>query len=754
MDHDDSIAHLLGNFQFQEISDAIPDEQLLTIINDCRLVERRPNIDTLPTGFVDLNQYQRFELVKRLSKDIATHDVLKTNLEDDGYICINKTELKLIELNRAVLSSVDNVPITRLPYNQVDADDLSYYYPQNTDRSETVFVTDSDCRLISTPTYVTSGQCFIAKHKLQQPFQANDTILPFESQNLIHSTPVRVYTPSNSDKSSLSLNTSSEEKDWQRRYIQVIHKYAKKRPRMSTDGSDESRLTIDRLEKEKADLVKQLAAKNTRQVPVARSERDELNEVKERLDLMTDLLAKTLQIDPKAEGLTGRGKTGESVLNEIYKLKYPTNIIPIEDEREQETLAILKPSVIANTIGSFEPMDDEKMDFRGIWERILEHTKNSQLYEHEYLSILRMVMKGKSARHLDNMTKEANGNLAEILVAIQDLYIPQMTFFDEFDELNGFARGKNEHIRTTVRRAALAIYPIKATVAPAAWEDRKYTLIMQIIKQVIDRKTFEHLRMEELKCAHSGTQLSLDAVITCVSLFETTNNLIPGSEIKLSYNVNTMQITNQPDKGKTELEELRQELAEMKYSMKMVTPKKARFDKQGSQGIADRVKIRGRRRLNQNQPMQIDQPQNKGIKRPAENDKNYPVVPYQGPQQQTYAQKVQQKPNQTQVYNPAKPINQYQGNNYRQSNPNYQNQVRQYPNNSGFRQNNSYQPRQYNPNRGRGGYRGRARKTYNFKRDKQDIVLNFYKCELCPNMHPDGTACNAPKRDQTSLNGQ
>jgi hypothetical protein len=25
---------------------------------------------------------------------------------------------------------------------------------------------------------------------------------------------------------------------------------------------------------------------------------------------------------------------------------------------------------------------------------------------------------------------------------------------------------------------------------------------------------------------------------------------------------------------------------------------------------------------------------------------------------------------------------------------------------------------------------------------------------LCPNMHPDGTACNAPKRDQTSLNGQ
>jgi hypothetical protein len=150
----------------------------------------------------------------------------------------------------------------------------------------------------------------------------------------------------------------------------------------------------------------------------------------------------------------------------IYKLKYPSNVIPIEDEREQETLAILKPRVIAKTIGSFESEDGHKMDFRGTWERILGHTKNAQLYEHEYLSILRMVM--KSANHFDKMSREYNGDLMEILKAIQDLYIPQMTFFSEFDELNNFSRAKDEHIRTTVRCTALEIFPIKATVAEAA----------------------------------------------------------------------------------------------------------------------------------------------------------------------------------------------------------------------------------------------------------------------------------------------
>jgi len=738
---DDELAHLLGNIHVEEIGDAIPNDQLLTIINDCRLIERRPLLDRLPAGFIDLNQYQRFELVKRISKDIAVHSSLQTNLEEEGYICLNKTELKLFELNRAVLTSVDTVPITRLPYHQVDPDDLPYYYPSNTVRDNPVFVTDSDCRLISTPTYVSAGQCFISKHRLQQPFGIDDTILEFKTENLINSTPVRACTPTESTNSSvITFSSTAEERDWQRQYIQLVHKYAKKRPRMSTGGSGESQQDlIDKLIQDKKNLERQLAQKNAeKKVQVAHSEREEFNVLNNRIDKITQFLERNLKLDLSTTTLVETTKKTGTVLNELYKLKVPDNIIPLVAERENETLAILKPSVIANTIGSFDPDTNPKLDFRGLWERILEHTKNAQMYEHEYLSILRMVMKGSSANQLDKMSKEFNGDLAEILEAIQDLYIPQMTYFDEYDELNNFARGKNEHIRTTVRRAALAIYPLKATVADAAWEDRRYTLLLQIIKQVIDKKTFANLRMEELKCAHAGTQLTLEAVIENVSLFETSHNLLPSNDIKLTYNVNTMQLANQPDKALTELEELRNELTQLKSSIKSISPKKARYEKQVPQ--PERQKIKGKRRLEQRaQPMQVDQPQTRGQKRPPENDKpNYPVVPYQQGQQQrqTYAQKAQVKPqNQVQQYGPPKQVSQYQNNT---GNYGYNNQAR-------YGQPNTYTTRTYQP-RGRGGrYRGKPRKQYNFQRDKQGVVLNFYKCEVCPSMHPDGTACTEQK---------
>ncbi|MEY2832903.1 MAG: hypothetical protein RLZZ574_2162 [Cyanobacteriota bacterium] len=736
---DNELAHLLGNFQLEEVADAIPDDQLLTIINDSRLIERRPAIDSLPLGFIDLNQYQRLELVKRITKDFAVHEYLKTNLEDDGYICLNKTELKLIELNRAVLSNIDNVPVERLQYNQIDPDDYSYYYPTNTDKQVPVFVTDSDCRLISTPTYVSAGQCFISKHKLHQTFHITDSVLNFETLNLIHSTPIRVPTPSSSsNSSSVTINSSQEEIDWQRKYIQLLHKYARKRPRMSENESEASKVnqdTIDTLIREKKELEKQLAQSKTgKPVPVAKSEREEISALNVKLNFLTTLLEKQLKIDLGTASLEAASgiKTGESVLNDIYKLKYPENIIPITDDREQETLAILKPSVIANTIGTFDPDTNPKVDFRGMWERTLEHTKNAPMYEHEYLSILRMVMKGTSANQLDKMSKEFNGDLKEILEAIQDLYIPQMTFFDEYDELNNFSRGKKEHIRTTVRRAALAVYPIKATVAEAAWADRKYNLLMQIIKQVIDKKTFSHLRMEELKCAHAGSQLSIDAVINCISLYETTNNLIPTNDIKLSYNVNTMQLANQPDKNQTELEELRNELAQVKTSIKSLAPKRPRYDKSVPQN--DRPKAKGKRRLEQKtQPMQVDpHASNRGVKRQAENEKpNYPVVPYQGQQnKQGQPQKPPYRPQQNvQPYVPPKPSN-------------YQSNTGGYNTQGRTGQQSGYTNRGYNT-RGR-GYRGRGRgkRTYQFQRDKHDVVLNFYKCEVCPNMHPEGSACN------------
>jgi hypothetical protein len=462
-------------------------------------------------------------------------------------------------------------------------------------------------------------------------------------------------------------------------------------------------------------------------------------------------MSKHLQIDVTELDIPGEGpiKTGDAILRDLYNLKYPDNIIDNDTSRGIEKINILKPSVISNTIGVFDPEATPKSDFRGMWERILEHTRNAQLYEHEYLTILRMVMKGSSANQLDKMSKESKGNLKQILEAIQDLYIPQMTYFDEYDELNSFTRAKGEHIRTTVRRASLAIFPLKATVSEGAWDDKRYTLIMQMIKQVIDRKTFNHLRMEEIKCAHSGSQLSLEAVIQLVSLFETSNNLVPSHDLRLSYDVHTMRLANQPDKAKSELEEAKEELRnEIRSSIKSLVPKKARIDK----SIADRVKVRGRRRLDQNTPMQVDQPPPpRGQKRPADNGKpNYPVVPYQPPQTPYQPPTQHNQPQQAKQYTAPRGGKQY-GYQQTQSYPNNKNVQPYKPNYQGGQvqyQRGSYTNQRYQY-RGRGGRnRGRGRpRTYSFNRDKQGVVLNFYKCELCPSMHPDGVQCNDKTRE-------
>ena len=138
------------------------------------------------------------------------------------------------------------------------------------------------------------------------------------------------------------------------------------------------------------------------------------------------------------------------------------------------------------------------------------------MYEHEYITCLCIVMKGSAGIALDKMNKEYKGDLNLVLDAIQDLFIPKHTIFDEFTELNNFKRKPNEHMRTMVRRASLLIYKLKDTVSLAAWADRRHTLLSQIIRQVIDRKTFVHLRAEEIKCAQTGTSLTIEAMTNIV----------------------------------------------------------------------------------------------------------------------------------------------------------------------------------------------------------------------------------------------
>jgi len=773
MDEDGAdLARLLAQFNLEEVRDAIPDDQFLNILNELRVLEKRPVLEKLPADLIILNKNQRFEWVKRITKEIQVHGSLEHT--EDPQILLNKTELRLLSLNRSILTSVDTVPITYLPYGTVDPDDLAFYYPATTDKEQNVFVTDSDCRLISTATYITSGQCFLSKHNLGVVFSTETRILPFESFDLLTSTPIRIddTVSSTSSTSSVSTLTSSQEQaEWQRQYYRTVNKHRKHaRKRMATDepsisNVDEGSLArITALEEENANLlrkVQEATASKTGPLPKAKSEREEINEMKKTMEMLIKKLETGMGLDAHSslvdKNLLEVIQAPENYMSVMYKLKYPENLLDISDAREAETLAILKPSVIANTIGIFDPDTNPKVEFRGLWERILEHTKNAQLYEHEYLTCLRMVMKGSAAMALDKMTKEFEGDLAQILEAIQDLYIPQMTFFDEYDELNNFVRNKNEHIRTTVRRASLAVYTLKDTVTPAAWPDRRYTLLMQIIKQVIDKRTFKHLRMEELKCAHAGTQLTIPSVVGIIGLYESTHNLIPIDDVKLSYNVNTMQLANQPDRQTSEIEELREQVKSLTANVKSLAPKRVKFDKTIP---ADRPKARGRRRLDTSKtqyPTQNPQQQyqTRGVKRAAEADKpsqqqqqTYPVVPYQPPKNNYNNQQMAPRSN-TQPYRQqgfqTQQAQQYrQGNQggYRQPYQTAYKQQGQARYQSPGRYRNNYQ-QGYRGNNYRGRGRGRrTQRSYNFRRDKgEPLTINVYTCAVCNGVHEEGTEC-------------
>jgi len=127
------------------------------------------------------------------------------------------------------------------------------------------------------------------------------------------------------------------------------------------------------------------------------------------------------------------------------KLERPQNIIERTQHRQQETLSILKPSMVISTIGTFDPDNEFLNDFKGIWDSILDHTREYLLYEHEYISILKMVMKGTAAVNLRLMIRERL-DIDDLLSAIQDLYVPEQTFFDDYVDINKFVRRANEPI--------------------------------------------------------------------------------------------------------------------------------------------------------------------------------------------------------------------------------------------------------------------------------------------------------------------
>jgi len=97
-----------------------------------------------------------------------------------------------------------------------------------------------------------------------------------------------------------------------------------------------------------------------------------------------------------------------------------------------------------------------------------------------------------------------------------------------------------------------------------------------------------------------------------------------------------MMLANQPNKTKTEIEEIRSQVLSLQSQIKSVQPKKPRMDRPPGEHNDGRVKLRGKRRLeNPTQPSSNPNPNNaRSVKRTDEGKPKYPVVSYQRPQSQ------------------------------------------------------------------------------------------------------------------------
>ena len=857
---------------------------LLKELNVLRRLEDREKTHLLPHQWTCLTHKQLITISIRLKNECEWHRAARKSnkrlkLPYERQIWLNETEYQLWQYNhRQIALGLDQTDT--VAESLVAPVDKNYYYPENIGAGKEVFITNTDCRYINTPTYVTAHKSYRANHNItsitfSQPrlyvpktkilgsvheseFQFLPSSTPFNVSREIESLDLEGLNlegdkhgfktiESVSSASTSSLNTVKDksaiveqkfvhpfefvppslklgaipkfpypkktspiqfapsrlnpvETDTQNdppvwtfppegpnlpNPISPPKNQLRKPLKLATDFKAKNSFLIERqqrkmeeayqriatLEREKAALAADLHKTTVRPASL-KTERQEISDLKAQMNEMTAMMkmvtvGSNLNITTETEARLAE-KFQDTVYEEppqtynfFITLERPTNIISKSIQRTPEILPCLKPSAIINTIGIFDPKAQPKVDFRCIWDRILDQTRNYQLYEHEYITCLRIVMKGEAGLELDGMIKEYKGDLNQILDAIQDIHVPQHTIFDEFVELNAFTRRPNEHMRTMVRRASLLIGKLRPTVSPAAWKDRQHLLLSQIIKQVIDKQTFAHLRAEELKCAQTGHTLSIEAMTSIVDFYELSKGLIPKTEIKLQYDVQSMRLSNQPDVQKTELDELKSEISTLKANI--LAPKRrklgtgasltGRFDKtnQGRKIITPKRKFNKQETITiKQEPMDTSDysnshPKSNIKKRPYENNSDKPkVIPYpaQKPPRFNNNDRSRQKSRGQPMKRSQSPApSQYRALTYYTPRNNYQNY------NKGYNNNRSRSKSPYRNNNYRGQYRSnsRARKSYNFQGKRHDVALNFYKCTVCPDAHENGTSCTTFK---------
>jgi len=160
----------------------IEDPELLVALNNLRRYEDRRPILALPLPISFLQKEQKFAFYQRLIKETRYHKEQKDKYPNYIHkIILNKTEYKLHEENKKRLENSLN-QLQYLPYKSIAVQDQKYYFPSNTpSRTYNVFVTDTDCRFISTVIQSTcnSVTTITASHSFHLSKSYNDKLSHF-----------------------------------------------------------------------------------------------------------------------------------------------------------------------------------------------------------------------------------------------------------------------------------------------------------------------------------------------------------------------------------------------------------------------------------------------------------------------------------------------------------------------------------------------------------------------------------------------
>ena len=136
----------------------ITDTELLLCINRLRRAEDRQPIIHLPLPLSFLSPKQRYNIYTRYNSEYRIHLRDKQRFLDYKYqIILNKSEHKLHIHNKARVAR-QQPQLHFLPFKNIAQQDIKYYFPTiRLIRPNQIFITDNDCKYITSVIQVTSG---------------------------------------------------------------------------------------------------------------------------------------------------------------------------------------------------------------------------------------------------------------------------------------------------------------------------------------------------------------------------------------------------------------------------------------------------------------------------------------------------------------------------------------------------------------------------------------------------------------------